>query len=70
MTPSELNEYATLILTPTAMAWRGKFPKQQPFALIKNNYSCRIKFVSKKVEKEWQAFCRTHSLKNEETLEY
>lgn len=69
MTPSELNEYAHLVLTPVAQAWKEKYPKAS-FSLIKNAYTCRIKFSNKKVEKEWQAFCRTHSLKNEETLEY
>lgn len=71
MTPSETNEYAHLILTPVAQAWREQFPKaKQPFSLIKNARECRIKFVNKKVDKEWQAFCRVHNLKSEETLEY
>lgn len=71
MTPAEHNEYVTLVLTPVAMAWREQFPKtKQPFSLIKNAYSCRIKFMNKTVEKQWQKFCLTHNIKNDETLEY
>lgn len=71
MTPTELNEYLHLVLTPVAMAWREQFPKKkQVMTSVKTAYSCRIKFVEdREVEKQWQAFCRTHGLKNEETLE-
>ncbi|QZE56453.1 hypothetical protein pEaSNUABM40_00259 [Erwinia phage pEa_SNUABM_40] len=71
MSPTELNEYVHLVLTPVAMAWREQFPKKkQTICTMKTPYSCRIKFVDdREVEKAWQAFCRTHGIKNEETLE-
>lgn len=65
------NEYLWLILVPVAQVWRGKFPDgKAPFKSIRTYSKCRVAFINKKQEKEWQEFCKTHDLKNDPELEY
>lgn len=59
------------ILLPEAEKFRNEvIKKKEPFSAINNSKSCRIKFISKKWEKEWQKHCKNNSLPNDATLEY
>ncbi|MDK2633157.1 hypothetical protein QMZ93_07345 [Pantoea stewartii subsp. indologenes] len=65
------NEYLNLVLVPVAEVFRSSFPAgKAPFCAIRNAKQCRIKFTSKRLDKEWQAFCIEHELKNDASLEY
>lgn len=67
----DTNSYLYLVLVPVAEVFRSRFPKgKAPFNATRNNYTCRIKFTSKRLEKEWCQFCKTYELKNDESLEY
>lgn len=65
------NDYLYLVLVPIAEVFRSRFPKgSAPFSAIRNNKTCRVKFSSKRLEKEWQEFCKNNELKNDPKLEY
>lgn len=64
-------DYLYLVLIPVAQVFRSKFPEgKAPFNAIRNAKQCRVKFTSKRLDKEWVEFCKTHELKNDESLEY
>jgi len=65
------NDYLYLVLIPVAEVFRSKFPEgKAPFSAIRNARQCRVKFVGKRLEREWQEFCKQNELKNDATLEY
>lgn len=65
------NDYLYLVLIPVAEVFRSRFQKgSAPFNAIKNNRTCRVKFISKRLDKEWQEFCKNNELKNDPELEY
>lgn len=67
----DTNTYLYLVLVPVAEVFRKEFDeKKRPFNAIRNFKQCRIKFLDKNVEKEWQKFCTQNELKNDTTLEY
>lgn len=64
-------DYLYLVLVPVAMAFRGRYQEgKAPFSAVRNNKTCRVKFVNKKQEKEWIKFCIDNELKNDQNLEY
>lgn len=64
-------DYLYLVLVPVAQAFRSKFPEgKAPFNAIRNAKQCRVKFTSKRLDKEWQEFCELHELKNDPSLEF
>jgi hypothetical protein len=64
-------DYLYLVLVPVAEVFRSKCPKgRAPFNAIRNAKQCRVKFTGKRLEGEWQAFCKEHELKNDSTLEF
>lgn len=65
------SSYLYLVLVPVAQAFREKFDKKDwQFSAIRDHKRCRVKFVNKKYEKQWQDFCVEHELKNDLTVEY
>lgn len=70
MTPMQTQQYLHLILIPVACAFRDdKLRSTAGFVFGLNKHTCRVKFKDDALEKEWQSFCRTNNLKNEETFE-
>ncbi|RAY85881.1 hypothetical protein DP196_24180 [Enterobacter hormaechei subsp. steigerwaltii] len=60
-----------LVLVPVAEVFRSEIPKgTAPFNAIRTYSKCRVKFTSRRLEKEWQKFCKKHDLKNDPELEY
>lgn len=71
MSISEVRDNAYDTLLPAAEKFRNEvIKKREPFSLITNAKSCRVKFVSKKWEKVWQTHCVEHNLPNDPKLEY
>jgi len=67
----DTNTYLYLVLFPVAEIFRKELnEKKRPFYARRNFKQCRIEFVDKAVEKEWQQFCITNDLKNDTTLEF
>lgn len=65
------SDYLHLVLVPVAEVFRSGFPKgKAPFNAIRTYSKCRVKFTSKRLEREWQEFCKKHDLKNDPELEY
>lgn len=63
-------DYLYLVLVPVAEVFRSKFPEgKAPFIAMRNAKQCRVKFISKRLDKEWQDFCKTHALKNDSSME-
>lgn len=64
-------DYLYLVLVPVAEVFRSRFPEGlASFDAIRTYSKCRVKFTGKRLEKEWQEFCKTHDLKNDPELEY
>lgn len=71
MSLSKVRDDAYDILLPAAQKFQKEvIQKQEPYALITKHTACRIKFVSKKWEKEWQKHCKENNLPNEATIDY
>ncbi|MNE53045.1 hypothetical protein D3C80_1477470 [compost metagenome] len=67
----DTTEYLYLVLIPVAEVFREPLEAgKRSFAAIKNARACRVKFGDKQIEKNWQAFCEKHGLKNDPALEY
>ncbi|WP_233503910.1 hypothetical protein [Pseudocitrobacter sp. RIT415] len=65
------SDYLYLVLVPVAEVFRSEFPKgTAPFNAIRTYSKCRVKFTSKRLEREWQEFYKKHDLKNDPELEY
>lgn len=64
-------DYLYLILVPTAKAFRGRYEEgKAPFKATRNCKQCRIEFLDKEQEREWQKFCLENELKNDTSLEF
>lgn len=64
-------DYLYLILVPTAKAFRERYEEgKAPFKSTRNNRQCRIEFLDKEQEREWQKFCLENELKNDPSLEF
>ena len=64
-------DYLYLILVPTAQAFRGRYEEgKAPFKATRNCRQCRIEFLDKEQEREWQKFCLENELKNDASLEF
>lgn len=65
----DTNVYLNLVLVPVAELFRSRFPTgSAPFMAISNSRECRIKFTSRRLEREWQQFCKDNELQNHSTL--
>lgn len=64
-------DYLYLILVPAAKAFRGRYEEgKAPFKATRNCKQCRIEFLDKEQEIEWQRFCLENELKNDASLEF
>lgn len=64
-------EYLYFVLVPVAEEFRKQaLSKNGSFVAINSGRKCRIKFSDKTLDKNWQAFCAQHELKNDSRLEY
>lgn len=67
----DTNTYLYLVLVPVAEVFRKELnEKKRPFHARRNFKQCRIEFVDKAVEKQWQQFCVANDLKNDVTLKF
>jgi len=76
----EHNDYLYLVLVPLAEAFRSDFPEGtaqflaisrfKQFSAISRFKQCRVKFFCKRLEREWQEFCKQNELNNDTSLEY
>ncbi|ENH2422781.1 hypothetical protein ABVY37_001455 [Escherichia coli] len=65
------SDYLYLVLVPVAEVFSSRFPEgSAPFNAISTYSKCRVKFTGKRLEREWQQFCKKHDLKNDPELEY
>lgn len=64
-------DYLCLVLVPVAKVFRSRFQEgSAQFCTIRSYSKCRVKFTGKRLEREWQEFCKKHDLKNDSELEY
>lgn len=64
-------EYLYFVLVPVAEEFRKHaLSKNGSFFGINKGCKCRVKFLDKTLDKNWQAFCAQHELKNDNHLEY
>ena len=64
-------DYLYLILVPAAKAFRERYGDgKAPFKATRNCRQCRIEFIDKEQEMEWQEFCLKNELKNDASLEF
>ncbi len=64
-------EYLHLVLVPVAKRFKADRPMNDGlYVTIHHAKSCRVKFMSKRIERNWQKFCAEHELKNDSSLEY
>lgn len=64
-------DYLHLVLIPVAKNFKIDRPMNDGlYVTIHHAKSCRVKFMSKRIERNWQKFCAEHELKNDSSLEY
>lgn len=64
------SDYLYLVLVPIAEVFRSRFPEgSASFNAIRTYSKWRVQFTGKRLEKEWQEFCKIHDLKNDPELE-
>lgn len=71
MSTAKVRDDAYDILVPAAEKFRQEvLNKKEPFNLIMKYNACRVKFTTKKSEKEWQKYCQENNLPNDTSVEY
>ncbi len=64
-------DYLHLVLIPVAKNFRIDRPMNDGiYVTYHHAKSCRVKFMCRRMERNWQAFCAEHELKNDSSLEY